>query len=209
MSISSCNELCSIKCSSFYWVLILYYIPALISGIDNLSSLRGYAIEVAKCSRCLPEFSITRCERFMVSRIWPVFFQLVLWLSSLTFELCVCKSLTRRWFEPDIWWGGLPWKDVSESSFYQSHCCHHQLDERCWTYDVRVFACSCFLTLCSWLTYPSLFNVKVGWSNGEYSRSIWADKFYQRGLIDWISYGEAIFLCITILLFQYSDGNPI
>jgi hypothetical protein len=71
MSISSCNELCSIKFSSFYWVLILYYIHALISGIDNHSSLRGYAIEVAKCSRCLPEFSITRYERFLGSRIWP------------------------------------------------------------------------------------------------------------------------------------------
>lgn len=86
MSISSCNELCSIKFSSSYWVLILYYIHALISGIDNLSSLRGYAIEVAKCSRCLPEFSITRCERFLGSRIWHVFFQVVLWLSSLTFQ---------------------------------------------------------------------------------------------------------------------------
>jgi len=81
MSISSCNELCSIKFSSSYWVLILYYIHALISGIDNLSSLRGYAIEVAKCSRCLPEFSITRCERFLGSRIWHVFFQVVLWFN--------------------------------------------------------------------------------------------------------------------------------
>lgn len=125
-------------------------------------------------------------------------------------QLCIRRmSLTPRWFESDIWWGRLPWKDVPESSFYQSHCCHHQLDERCWTDDVRVFACNRFLTLWSWLTYPSLFNVKVGWSNGEYSRSIWVGKFYQRGLIDWISYGEAIFLCSAVSVFWWRSNIAI
>ena len=49
-------------------------------------------------------------------------------------------ALTRCWLrEPDIWWPRLPRKDILESCFHQSHWCHYQLDERCRTYDVRLY----------------------------------------------------------------------
>ena len=111
---------------------------------------------------------------------------------------------TRRWF---VWIRYLMGKATSKGRSWVQLLSEPLLSSSAgWKIPGSRRTCVCALQSFSHtliLTYLSLFNVKVGWSNGKYSWSVWAGKFYQRRLIDRISYGEDIFFLVILAVFKW------